>query len=362
MLTKLKNKILNFEELDNLIKNRKKSNQDRTIYIHIGAHKTGTTTIQHALYKNQDVLRKNGILCPKSGRSFLDTAGNHNLGFELAGIKHMFNPENGTWADLKKEINHANDCQKVLISSEVLSILDIEKIKYIKELLNQYKVKIIMYIRRQDETLQSTWVEVVRNVGQKPPIVSFHDWLQKFNYRVNNTEYLEIINKWEHAFSRENLILKILEPSQINKSLFNDFLSSCSINLPEITEVPNKNISPGVKTIEAIRLIKNNLDFEKIKPNDWTFLVKSIEELGNANNWNKRKLNYIDEELSNKIMSSFEKENQIIMNKYFSSENLFSPKKFDDNSIDNFTYDDFSKDEIIELFSFIIDLGFNPQV
>jgi uncharacterized protein YkuJ len=104
------------------------------------------------------------------------------------------------------------------------------------------------------------------------------------------------------------------------------------------------------------------LDFEKIKPNDWTFLVKSIEELGNANNWNKRKLNYIDEELSNKIMSSFEKENQIIMNKYFSSENLFSPKKFDDNSIDNFTYDDFSKDEIIELFSFIIDLGFNPQV
>jgi len=362
MLTKLKNKVFTLDKLKHLSKNRRDHHQEKTIFIHIGPGKTGTTTIQHALLKNEAILRENGILCAKSGRSFLDTAGHHNLGFELLEDQRMFDPKNGTWADLIKEINRSNDCHQVLLTSEVLSGLDIDKIKYIKDLLDGYEVKIIMYIRRQDEILQSTWVEVVRNVGQEPMIASCHDWLQKFDFSGNNKNYLTIINKWETIFSKENMILRILEPSKIKKSLFNDFLSSCAINLHEISEVQNKNISPGVKTIEAIRLIKNNLDFEKITPNDWTFLVKSIEELGDKKNWNKQKLNYIDEALSNKIMSSFEEENHKIANKYFSGEKLFSHKDFKNLKVDNFTYDDFSKNEVIGLFSFIINLVFNSRV
>jgi hypothetical protein len=84
MLTESNDKISALDRIQHLFKNRSKLDEDKTIYIHIGPHKTGTTTIQHALFINETLLRKNGILCPKSGRVFLDSAATHNLGFELA--------------------------------------------------------------------------------------------------------------------------------------------------------------------------------------------------------------------------------------------------------------------------------------
>jgi hypothetical protein len=116
----------------------------------------------------------------------------------------MFNPENGTWSDLLDEIKHANNCNQVIISSEVLSTLKPEKIKNIKEYLKGYKVKITIYLRRQDEALQSTWVEIVRNVGQKPPILSFHNWIQKFFVGDNKRKYLRIINDSTEKTSGQN--------------------------------------------------------------------------------------------------------------------------------------------------------------
>jgi len=328
---------------------------NKTIYIHIGPHKTGTTTIQHALFSNEDRLLQAGILCPKSGRSFPSSAAIHNLGFESLSYKRKFDPKYGTWKDLRKEIDHSEGIQKVILSSEVLSVLDLNKIKYIKKILKNYNFKIVAYLRRQDEAIQSTWVEHVRNAGQKPIIDSFYDWLEKFNYSFGNTDYLNIVSKWERVFSKENIILRIFDPPHFSGSLFNDFLLLCDENILDLKKVPNLNVSPGVKTIEATRLIKNNLNLEMITDQLWNYIAGKIVGFGNEKGWNLEKVNYLDKALSEKIMSHYQDSNRIIADRYFSQERLFSLTNLGEKPTHNFIYDDFLKSEILELYSYVLE-------
>ena len=161
--------------------------KNKIIYIHIGPHKTGTTTIQHALLKNEVTLFENGILSPKTGRSFPISAANHNLAWELIGKSDKrFDPKIGTWEDLVHEMKLKDEYKKVILSSESFSSLAKNQIDKIRKILEGYQVFIIIYLRRQDEVLQSTWVQHIRR-GRNPVIDSFDDWLQKNNYLEPHT-------------------------------------------------------------------------------------------------------------------------------------------------------------------------------
>lgn len=61
----------------------------KSIYIHIGPHKTGTTTLQFSLFLNKDKLKKNGILYPDSGIISAKLPGHHNLAWEILGDKRF---------------------------------------------------------------------------------------------------------------------------------------------------------------------------------------------------------------------------------------------------------------------------------
>ena len=51
----------------------------KTAYIHIGTHKTGSTSIQDFLFKNRTKLRDRGFLYPLSGISPKNLFGQHHL-------------------------------------------------------------------------------------------------------------------------------------------------------------------------------------------------------------------------------------------------------------------------------------------
>lgn len=247
----------------------------KKIYLHIGPHKTGTTTIQVGLKHNEKTLEKHRILCPNSGRTSQDSVGNHNLAWELLYPQiENFNPKFGTWDDFHNEVNNKPKAQNIIITSEDFSSLDLNQISQLREILKSFDVKVVLYLRRQDKILQSTWVEVVKNAWTKVNVESFFDWLDNNNYSATTTDYLNIIKKWESIFSKENLILKIFDSSFFKGTLLEDFLLSCEIKINKIINPQNANVSPGVKTIEAIRLIKANLNFNEFDRKSWNFLVE----------------------------------------------------------------------------------------
>lgn len=327
----------------------------KTIFIHIDPHKTGTTSIQHGLAANENKLIKIGILAPKTGRPHQLSAGNHNLAWELRKeADSRFNPEFGTWNDLIKECRNQKDLKKIILSSEDFSILTKGEISEIKEILSRFQVKIIIYLRRQDKSLQSTWVEVVRNGGTPGIVPHFNKWVKDNNYSSSNTDYLKIIKEWEAVFSKKSIILKIFDPSQFKGSLFEDFLASCEVTISDLVIPPKANVSPGVKTIEAIRFVKSKIDFSNFNKRNWNYLVNCIVEYGNQNGWNQKKINLIDNKLSETIMAHHNKKNQEIANEYLKQTTLFNLEKINNSVPTHFNFSEFSKDDITKLFSFLL--------
>ena len=55
----------------------------KKIYIHIGCHKTGSTSIQHFFFKNKNILLKNNIYIPKQKNPFDYTINHSDIAMEL---------------------------------------------------------------------------------------------------------------------------------------------------------------------------------------------------------------------------------------------------------------------------------------
>src|ERR1700730_1496523 len=87
----------------------------RQCFLHIGTHKTATTSVQHLLDGHPRELEASGLLYPKVGRPDEAAAGHHNLAWEIASDRRV-RPGFGTADDLIREL--ANTSQNVILSSE----------------------------------------------------------------------------------------------------------------------------------------------------------------------------------------------------------------------------------------------------
>lgn len=92
----------------------------KTLYVHIGTHKTGTTSIQAFLRRNAVALLERGIYVPASCTPDAGS-GHHNIGFEMQDHAR-FNPAWGTLDDLGAELA-ACPAGAAVISSENLEYL-----------------------------------------------------------------------------------------------------------------------------------------------------------------------------------------------------------------------------------------------
>lgn len=89
------------------------------IYVHIGTHKTGTTSIQAALRKKTRELAGQGIYVPTAG-TLTAESGHHNIAWEAMGGTR-YNPQFGGLEDLITEIT---GCAGIpIISSEDFEFL-----------------------------------------------------------------------------------------------------------------------------------------------------------------------------------------------------------------------------------------------
>ena len=135
-----------------------------TAYIHIGTHKTGSTSIQYFLFKNRQKLSEQGFLYPLSGIPKKNLFGQHHL--SAAFLEHLqlntYNPNAGGWEEVISEANAVPD-KNIVISSEnfCLPRFDIEQIYKIREYLSHYTVKIVIYLRRQDKYLISQYRQFI---------------------------------------------------------------------------------------------------------------------------------------------------------------------------------------------------------
>ena len=215
----------------------------RKIYLHIGAYKCGSTAIQSLLKHNKNTLEERGFeYLDFNNKNFSAYAFNSNplaWYFGFGYNSRIVRKNNEFKSIIESKLNKSNhSTNNVIISSEVFFkkynknnfsknynySLDKYKLKIeeIKSKFKNKKLKIIIYVRRQDKYYESSYRQWVN-----------HGYFSGNVYDiVNNNEanWYETIKCWSDVFGKENIIVRPLEKKQlVGGDLYKDFLNIIGI-------------------------------------------------------------------------------------------------------------------------------------
>ena len=147
----------------------------RQCFIHVGTHKTATTSAQHLLSGHPQELASFGAFYPLAGRPDQASAGHHNLAWEISRDRR-FSPQCGDREALVREI--AGTDRNVIISSEDFecSAHHAERFgKFIVEIQKLgIRVKLIVFFRNQIDYAESLYCTLVQ-LGFDRPFSVFCD-------------------------------------------------------------------------------------------------------------------------------------------------------------------------------------------
>lgn len=135
----------------------------KTAFIHIGLHKTGTTSIQEALHRRRGAVSDAGLHYPSVGMP-PDFAGHHNLAWELARDRRHV-PEHGNVPLLLAGL--AGVETDVIVSSEDFESVVARPDRWVSlvEGLGRlgFAVEFIVYLRDPVRHLRSLYAELLRD-------------------------------------------------------------------------------------------------------------------------------------------------------------------------------------------------------
>ena len=129
--------------------------EEKRIWLHIGATKTGTTAFQSFCAMHADALRQAGILYPETGRAGV---AHHRLAWAVNPLGPT-EPTDGLYGALLREID-ASAAKDILISSEVFFIRS--AVPALAGLLKGRDVRIVAFLRRQDEWAELMYAQYVK--------------------------------------------------------------------------------------------------------------------------------------------------------------------------------------------------------
>ncbi len=159
-----------------------KTANSRTLFVHCGLHKTGTTAVQEVLARRCDALRAHGLLVPRAGS--VHGCAHHNIAWQIARDR-WFDPLYGTLDDVAREIVAFPG--NAVLSSECFETLldraDGFAPLLAHPLLRGHRKVLLLYVRNQVEYLESLAAELLRH-GEGQEIASLlrtvlrHRWLR----------------------------------------------------------------------------------------------------------------------------------------------------------------------------------------
>lgn len=242
---------------------------ERTLYLHIGCHKTGTTSIQANLAANQRALKTSGLTHFREPR-FAEAESWHNLHSWLVYKGDPTVVPHGMGLEEPSELAERLENLKgnVILSSENFSYF-FEKC-YIDEFRDALtpifsSIKILCYIRRQDKHVISHHQEGAKS-NRSPECDLFGQSTSAIPpYHPRHRLYLDYnrrLGMWADAFGDENMIIKIFDTgSLINGDVVDNFFKC--IGLKNYKKQKNKNFSYGLVR-SKIGHILNEMEIENL--------------------------------------------------------------------------------------------------
>lgn len=307
----------------------------KNIILHIGRHKSGTSSLQKFLCDNESFLDKKGFYYPKNLRRKIA----HH---PLANYYHDKFYSNLTQEDHKeieafwKEIEEHDN---IIISSEAFQ--NINPVNLIQDFKN-FNVTVVIYLRDQVSYLLSAYAQAVkaRKITQT---------LEEYESTVfKDMNYLRFIQKWEKALPNAKIVVQLFDKnSLIGADIRKDFLVHCDICSADELDLldysfKDQNPSIGGALLEFKRLL-NFTDFDtKIDVKKLYIILQTLATVNSTYKLQK----VISKELYELLVNKYQESNAMVSKLYFKDSllEMEQPESFSNQ----FTIDEQTMQEIIE--------------
>ena len=190
------------------------------VYLHIGSPKTATSTLQHVLASNHERLLKQGVLYPRDLRHgdahhllACDLVEKHQ-GSPMPDIWYGPCPRGQAWQSLLAEIErHKHTIHSVVISSEIFFAQSNNLAAILADItdyLQGHEIRVIAYLRRQDQLYSSFYNQDVKGIRQWPD--SAYQFYE--THQIFMQDYYTLLNSWGNALGTEQIIIRPFEAQQ----------------------------------------------------------------------------------------------------------------------------------------------------
>lgn len=239
-----------------------------TIYLHIGLHKTGTSSIQATLFNSRKKLLAHGINYPHLSKN-----PNHSVTllplFRRAPHRYRANRRAGidtkekaakknvaSLAALRRELD-ANTSEKVVFSGEGLVALPVEGLRQLRRELEPHaeRFRVIAYVRDPYSTANSMFQQRVRRGQTHQQIME----APPYPHYSNIASSIEV-------FGRENVDIRLFGRAHfVNGDLIADFLSQigASPELAKELEVSRTNVALSHEAAYLVHAINQRFPTEE---------------------------------------------------------------------------------------------------
>jgi hypothetical protein len=239
------------------------------LIVHIGANKTGSSAVQRYLSMNSLALRAEGIIVPDEDLRIADKIQGHHV-FRFKQL--MDSPSEG-----RKQLEEAIEAvdlahpkaTAILLSAENLTANPVAPSLF-EGLTRRFDIEVVIYIRRQDEYILSSWQQWYSKVW-----VDFWAWaISVVGVMGDWRAYLE---NWETVVPRDKITVRIFERSKLEGGdVIADFHSMLGISRPlSALAYPESAVNPSFSDA-IVDLVKGNeLIFRNVHDNEfYNFVAK----------------------------------------------------------------------------------------
>ena len=282
--------------------------------LHIGAAKTGSSAVQSFLRRNAPELAEYGYVVPDRYLGLTsDITGEHVWAFqEYIAADDVV----GLTARLEQAAVLAGEGKTILTSAENLSNLGNHK--FLAEVCKGHDVRVVLYIRRQDDLLTSAWQQWHCKVE-----ADFDAWLVRGLKRYGHWD--KLTSDWESVVGAGKVAVRLFErEAMVGKDLLRDFVAA--IGLAEHADRFDYNIgviNPSFTDVITPLVAGNTRLFENANDNKFFNFLLTVSP---ATVGESKKASLLSREMRNSIIGHYHECNINMLRKYFPKKQyLFNP-------------------------------------
>lgn len=280
------------------------------LFLHIGNHKTGSTTIQNSMKKESELLlSKYGILYPET---FQVRGAHHLFASTILNEKMLFGEEivdttDELMTELKREIQLKKP-KSIFLSSEEFFRFHEKDIVNLETFMDIFdEIEIVVYLRNQFDHIESSYkFNVLWEFVQLQQ--SFGEYLERqlsSDYHCYDQRLLE----WKKIFSRARITLRDFNEEIKQGLLLNFYRSVLNIDFPVKDNKDNESLS---RLSSIILKLKNS---PKWSSADRKACIESLKKFDQKSNINKKQKLYSSVEYS-QVIEKFYNSNEILKNSF----------------------------------------------